>query len=105
MPALPCGNILLHCRQAAAAHRPTTCCSPQVKYSVWLRTADSTDDLQVIHNISRYVPTSGHGWGLDPVNDSNGEPIGWDAFWADGSRFMHGGAARVRLALELSIAR
>ena len=30
-----------------------------------------------------------------------GQPITWDGFWAEGSRFMHNGGARVRLQLRL----
>ncbi|EFN57315.1 hypothetical protein CHLNCDRAFT_143939 [Chlorella variabilis] len=76
----------------------------KVEYTVWLCAANSTSDLEAVSGTSFFEPCSGSGWGeifIKEAPEHGGQPITWDGFWAEGSRFMHNGAARVRLQLRL----
>ena len=90
---------------ARATDRPKDDCrSLQVEYTVWLCAANSTSDLEAVSGTSFFEPCSGSGWGeifIKEAPEHGGQPITWDGFWAEGSRFMHNGAARVRLQLRL----
>ncbi|EFN57869.1 expressed protein [Chlorella variabilis] len=73
----------------------------QVKYALQLCASQS---LAVKQGTKSFLPSAGCGSGKRTVKNTSqhgGQPITWDGFWAEDSRFMHNGAARVRLELRM----
>ena len=85
--------ILIAQLPAHACNRPKDDCrSLQVEYTVWLCAANSTSDLEAVSGTDYFEPCAGYGWGYSAVREApehGDQPITWDGFWAEGSRFMH----------------
>ncbi len=76
----------------------------QIDYTIWLHPTDSAPVLKAAKGQSYFRPCTDNGRGKAEVKEATehgGQPITWDPFWAKGSRFMHDGAARIRLDLRL----
>ena len=73
----------------------------QVKCSIRLCAASSTDDF-LVRSTTHFSIGQSRGWAqVSEAAGHGGKPITWDGFWAEGSRVMHNGAARVQLELSV----